>query len=172
MSRIRDTMKSHERVGVIEVMGNKCGDIALYAGIAGGAEHIIIPEVEFDIDYICEEILASRIKGKMTSIVLIAEGAGKGEAVANYMRAKAKLDAKAIVLGYIQRGGAPTAADRLRATSMGVRAVRLLEKGIGNRVVGIRDNKIIDEDIDEALSKEMVFRKDLYEEFNIMSENH
>ena len=104
MSRIRDTMKSHERVGVIEVMGNKCGDIALYAGIAGGAEHIIIPEVEFDIDYICEEILASRIKGKMTSIVLIAEGAGKGEAVANYMRAKAKLDAKAIVLGYIQRG--------------------------------------------------------------------
>ena len=107
----------------------------------------------------------------MTSIVLIAEGAGKGEAVANYMRAKAKLDAKAIVLGYIQRGGTPSAADRLRATSMGMRAVQLLEKGIGNRVVGIRDNKIIDEDIDEALSKELIFRKDLYDEFKIMSEN-
>ena len=171
MSRIRDTMNSHERVGVIEVMGNKCGDIALYAGIAGGAEHIIIPEVEFDIDSICDKIVSNRIKGNMTSIVLIAEGAGKGEAVANYMRAKAKLDAKAIVLGYIQRGGTPSAADRMRATSMGVRAVQLLEKGIGNRVVGIRDNKIIDEDIDEALSKELIFRKDLYDEFKIMSEN-
>ncbi len=171
MSRIRDTMKSHERTGIIEVMGNKCGDIALYAGIAGGAEHIIIPEVEFDIDYICEKILANRIKGKMTSIVLIAEGAGKGEAVANYMRAKAGLDAKAIVLGYIQRGGAPTADDRMRATRMGIRAVQLLSKGIGNRVVGTRDHHVIDEDIDEALSKKLVFRQDLYDEFKIMSEN-
>ncbi|MEF9864078.1 MAG: ATP-dependent 6-phosphofructokinase [Christensenellaceae bacterium] len=169
MSKIRDTMKSHERVGVIEVMGNKCGDIALYAGIAGGAEHIIVPEVEFDIDYICDRILGNRIKGKMTSIVLISEGAGKGEAVANYMRAKANLDAKAIVLGYIQRGGAPTAIDRIRATRMGVRAVQLLEKGIGNRVVGIRDNQILDEDIDEALSKELVFRRELYDEFKMMS---
>ncbi|MEG0630515.1 MAG: 6-phosphofructokinase [Christensenellaceae bacterium] len=171
MSKIRDTMKSHERVGVIEVMGNKCGDIALYAGIAGGAEHIIVPEVGFDIDYICDRILGNRIKGKMTSIVLISEGAGKGEAVANYMRAKANLDAKAIVLGYIQRGGAPTAIDRIRATRMGVRAVQLLEKGIGNRVVGIRDNQILDEDIDEALSKELVFRRELYDEFKMMSEN-
>jgi len=171
MSRIRDTMRSHERIGVIEVMGNKCGDIALYAGITGGAEHIIIPEVEFDIDYICEKIIASRIKGKMTSIVLIAEGAGKGEAVANYMRAKAKLDAKAIVLGYTQRGGAPSMADRLRATRMGVRAVELLNNKVGNRVVGLRDNHILDEDIDEALSKELVFKQELYDEFKIMTEN-
>ncbi len=171
MSRIRDTMVSHERVGVIEVMGNKCGDIALYAGITGGAEHIIIPEVEFDIDYICEKIVASRIKGKMTSLVLIAEGAGKGEAVANYMRAKAKLDAKAIVLGYIQRGGTPSMADRLRATRMGVRAVELLNNKVGNRVVGLRDNQILDEDIDEALSKELIFKQDLYDEFKIMTEN-
>jgi 6-phosphofructokinase 1 len=171
MSRIRDTMLSHERIGVIEVMGNKCGDIALYAGITGGAEHIIIPEVEFDIDYICEKILASRIKGKMTSLVLIAEGAGKGEAVANYMRAKAKLDAKAIVLGYIQRGGAPSMTDRLRATRMGVRAVELLNNKVGNRVVGLRDNRILDEDIDEALSKEIIFKQDIYDEFKIMTEN-
>ncbi len=171
MSKIRDTMKSHERVGVIEVMGNKCGDLALYAAITGGAEHLILPEVEFDIDYVCEKIVASRIKGKMTSIVLIAEGAGKGEAVANYMRAKAHLDAKAIVLGYIQRGGAPSMADRFRATRMGIRAVELLNKGIGNRVVGMRDNRILDEDIDEALSKELVFRSDLYEEYKIISEN-
>ncbi|MDL2237458.1 6-phosphofructokinase [Christensenellaceae bacterium OttesenSCG-928-K19] len=171
MSRIRDTMESHERVGVIEVMGNKCGDIALYAALAGGAEHLMIPEIEFDIDYVCEKIIASRIKGKMTSIVLIAEGAGKGEAVANYMKAKASLDAKAIVLGYIQRGGNPTMADRFRATRMGAHAVQLLNKGIGNRVVGIRDNQILDEDIDEALSREIVFPVDLYEEYKIMSEN-
>lgn len=171
MSRIRDTMNSHERIGVIEVMGNKCGDIALYAGIAGGAEFIIVPEIPFDIDYICDRILANRIKGKMTSIVLIAEGAGKGEAVANYMRAKAHLDAKAIVLGYTQRGGIPTMEDRLRSTQMSVRAVDLLSNGIGNRVVGIKDNCIIDEDIDEALSKELVFNQDLYREFLIMSEN-
>lgn len=171
MSKIRDTMNSHERTGVVEVMGNKCGDIALYSAIAGGAEHVIIPEVEFDIDYICERILANRIKGKMTSMVLIAEGAGKGEAVANYMRAKAGLDAKAIVLGYLQRGGAPTSADRLRATRMGYRAVQLLARGIGNRVVGVRDEKVIDEDIDEALQMELIFPQQLYDEYLVMSEN-
>ncbi len=171
MSKIRDTMNSHERIGVIEVMGNKCGDIALYAGIAGGADHVMVPEVEFDIDYICDKILGSRIKGNMTNIVLIAEGAGKGEAIANYMRAKAGLDAKAIVLGYIQRGGAPTAVDRMYASRMGMRAVELLNNKIGNRVVGIKDNKIIDEDIDEALSKELIFDAELWNEFKIMSEN-
>lgn len=171
MTRIRDTMNSHERTGVVEVMGNRCGDIALYSGIAGGAEHIIIPEVEFDINYICERILASRIKGKMTSLVLIAEGAGRGEAVAEYMRENAGLDAKAIVLGYLQRGGAPSATDRIRATRMGIRAVELLSRGIGNRVVGVRDRNIIDEDIDTALSKELIFPKRLYDEYLIVSEN-
>lgn len=171
MAKIRDTMNSHERVGVVEAMGNKCGDIALYSAIAGGAEHLIIPEVEFDLDYICDRILASRIKGKMTSIVLVAEGAAKGATVANYMHEKAGLDAKAIVLGYLQRGGAPSASDRIRATRMGIRAVELLSRGIGNRVVGVRDRHILDEDIDEALSKEIVFPKQLYQEYMILSEN-
>lgn len=171
MAKIRDTMESHERIGIIEVMGNKCGDIALRAGIAGGAEHIIVPEVDFDVDAICEKIVEARIKGKMTSLVLIAEGAGRGEALANYMRAKANLDAKAIVLGYIQRGGNPSAFDRIRASRMGIRAVDLLSQGIGGRVVGIRDERIIDEDIDEALSMELKFDMDLYEEFKVLSEN-
>jgi 6-phosphofructokinase 1 len=171
MAKIHDTMESHERIGIIEVMGNKCGDIALRAGIAGGAEHVIVPEVDFDVDAISEKIVEARIKGKMTSIVLIAEGAGRGEALANYIRAKANLDAKAIVLGYIQRGGNPSAFDRIRASRMGIRAVELLSQGIGNRVVGIREDKIIDEDIDEALSMELKFDMDLYEEFKILSEN-
>lgn len=171
MSRIRDTMISHERTGIIEVMGNTCGDIALYAGIGGGAEHILVPEIEFDIDYVCDKIVGNRIKGKMTSIVLIAEGAGKAEAVANYMHSKAKLDVKAIVLGYTQRGGPPTMEDRFRASRMSIRAVELLSKGVGNRVVGLKDNRIMDEDIDEALSRELVFDTELYEEFKILSEN-
>ena len=171
MAKIRDTMESHERIGIIEVMGNKCGDIALRAGIAGGAEHILVPEIDFDVDAICEKIVEARIKGKMTSIVLIAEGAGRGEALANYMRAKANLDAKAIVLGYIQRGGNPSAFDRIRASRMGIRAVELLSQGIGGRVVGVRNEKIIDEDIDEALSMELKFDMELYEEFKILSEN-
>lgn len=171
MTRIRDTMNSHERTGVIEVMGNRCGDIALYSAITGGAEHLIIPEVEYDINYICERILASRIKGKMTSLVLIAEGAGKGETVADYMREHAGLDAKAIVLGYLQRGGAPSASDRLLATRTGVRAVELLARGIGNRVVGVRDRMVIDEDIDTALQKELIFQKRLYDEYLTVSGN-
>lgn len=171
MAKIRDTMESHERVGVIEVMGNKCGDIALHAAIAGGAEYVILPEVPFDIDAICQKIVQARIKGKMTSIVLIAEGAGKGEAVANYMRAKAKLDAKAIALGYIQRGGSPSAFDILIASRMGNRAVELLAQGIGNRVVGIRADRVIDEDIDEALSRELTLDTELYETYNILSGN-
>jgi len=171
MAKIHDTMESHERIGIIEVMGNKCGDIALRAGIAGGAEHVIVPEVDFDVDAICEKIVEARIKGKMTSIVLIAEGAGRGEALANYIRAKASLDAKAIVLGYIQRGGNPSAFDRIRASRMGIRAVELLAQGVGNRVIGIREDKIIDDDIDEALSMELKFDMKLYEEFKILSEN-
>jgi 6-phosphofructokinase 1 len=152
ISRIRDTMISHERIGVIEVMGNQCGDIALQAGIAGGVEHILIPEVEFDVDKLCEELSLDRIKGKTTSIVVIAEGAGKGEPLASYIRQKTGLEAKAVVLGYIQRGGDPSPFDRILATRMGVRAVELLAQGIGNRVVGIRQDKIIDQDINEALA--------------------
>lgn len=169
MAKIRDTMDSHERIGVIEVMGNKCGDIALQSGVAGGAEYILVPEVEFDVDAVCDSLQSRRIKGYMTSIIIISEGAGKGEALANYIRAKTGYDVKAIVLGYIQRGGDPSAFDRLIATKMGVRAVKLLMDGIGDRVVGIRNNKIVDYDIDEALAMKMKFDKKLYDDFQQMN---
>lgn len=163
IARIRDTMISHERIGVIEVMGNRCGDIALYAGISGGAEHIIVPEVEFEVDEICNLLKRERIKGKKTSIVIISEGAGKGEPLAAYITRTTDLDAKAIVLGYIQRGGEPTPMDRVLAIKMGSHAINLLSQGIGNRVVGIKNDVIIDMDIDEALSVEPVFNNELYE---------
>jgi len=160
--KIRDTMESHERIGVIEVMGNRCGDIALFSGIAGGAEHILVPEVPFDIDAICDDLVHDRIRGKLTSIIMISEGAGKGESLANYINAKTGLDVKAIVLGYIQRGGTPTSDDRILASRLGVRAVELLKEGTYGRVVGVRDNKVIDDDIAEALAMEHRFDQNLY----------
>ena len=169
VAKIRDTMLSHERIGVIEVMGNNCGDIALRSGVAGEVEYIILPEVDFDVDEICESLQSRRIKGNMTSIIVISEGAGKGEALANYIRAKTGFDVKAIVLGYIQRGGAPSAFDRIIATKMGVKAAELLLDGVGGRAVGIRDNKIVDFDIDEALAMEKQFDYDLYEEHHRMN---
>ncbi len=171
ISRIRDTMRSHERVGVIETMGNRCGDIALYAGLAGGADHLIIPEVEADLSYICEKIVRDRIKGKMTSIVLVAEGAGKSMEVAGYIREKTSIDTKAVVIGYRQRGGTPTAADRIRVTNMGIRAVELLAEGAGGRAVGLRGGEIIDVEISEALNCPPIFQRALYERFQMMAGN-
>ncbi len=166
ISKIRDTMLSHERIGVIEVMGNKCGDIALNAGVAGEVEYIIVPEMPFDVDSICDSLSKRAIKGNKTSLVIISEGAGKGEAVANYLRAKTGFDVKAIKLGYVQRGGTPTAFDRLIAIKMGTRAVELLKEGKAGRVVGIRGGKIIDQEINDALAMKLKFDKSLFEEHN------
>ncbi len=171
ISRIRDTMLSHERIGVIEVMGNQCGDIALYAGLSGGVEHTIVPEMDFDADKLCEELKNSRIKGKMTSIVVIAEGAGKGEPLASYIRQKTGLDVKAVVLGYRQRGGSPSPFDRILAARMGFEAVELLSRGKGDRAVGIKDNKIFDMEIKEALQVKERFDKNLYGMAKMLSEN-
>lgn len=171
IAKIRDTMLSHERIGVIEVMGNACGDLALAAGVAGEVEYIIVPEVEFDVDAICDSLVNRHIKGHMTSIVVIAEGAGKGEAFANYIRAKSNLDVKAIVLGYIQRGGAPTAFDRLMSIKMGIKAVELLESGDSNKVVGLHNNKIVAYDIDSALAMKMKFDRKLYDCHSVMMAN-
>lgn len=162
IAKIRDTMLSHERIGVIEVMGNRCGDIALYSGLAGGAEHIILPEVEFDVDKLLEKLVEERIKGKMTSLIVISEGAGKGHPLASYIKQKTGLEAKSIVLGYIQRGGTPSPTDRILATRLGVRAVELLKEGQGNRVVGVRKNEVIDMDIHEALAQKNIFNSRLY----------
>ena len=169
IAKIRDTMVSHERIGVIEVMGNGCGDIALAAGVAGEAEYIVVPEVPFDVDAICDSLVNRHIKGDMTSILVISEGAGKGEAFANYIRAKTGFDVKAIVLGYVQRGGDPSSFDRLLAMRMGIKAVELLQEGIGGKVVGMHNNKIIEYDIDTALAMKMKFDKNLYDAHMMMN---
>ena len=163
MDKIRDTMSSHERIGVIEVMGNHCGDIALDAAITGGAEYAIVPEEPFDIDEIGASLKRRRIQGQKTCLIVIAEGAGKGEAIANYLGAKTGFDVKSIKLGYVQRGGHPTVFDRMLASRMSLHAIKLISEGVSSRAVGIKDNKIIDMDLAEAVAVKNVFDKELYE---------
>ncbi len=163
IDKIRDTMSSHERISIIEVMGRHCGDIALYAGIGGGAEVIIVPEVKLTNEEIVDKLQEFRRSGKRSGIVILAEGAGNADELSKMLKEKTNLDIKASVLGHIQRGGSPTHQDRYLGTCFGARAVELLNAGIGNRIVGIKDNEIFDMDIIEGLSLPRKFRKDLYD---------
>ncbi len=169
VSKLRDTTSSHERVSVIEVMGRGCGDIALYAGLGGGAEEIIVPETDYDIDNICRKIIASTNRGKTQSIILVAEGVGSADNICKQIQEKTGLESRTTVLGHIQRGGSPTAKDRILASEFGAHAVQCLIDGKSSRVVGIRDNKVIDLDIDEALSMKSKFNEQMYELTKILS---
>jgi len=169
ISKIRDTVSSHERTNIIEVMGRHAGDIAIYTGLAGGAEGILIPEMPLDIDSLCKRIIEGRHRGKNSSIIILAEGAGRAIELEKVIEEKTGIETRATVLGYIQRGGSPTAADIILASRMGYHAVELLEKNIGNRVVCIRNNRILDEDIMEALAMPKKFNEDLYELAKVLS---
>ena len=163
INKLRDTMTSHERVSVVEVMGRHCGDIALYSGIASGAEIIVVPEIAFDMNEIVSRINRSRANGKHSNIIVIAEGVMSAEQFANHLQAHTQHSVRPTCIGHVQRGGSPSMADRMLAAQFGNKAVRLLNDGIGNRVVGIRDNKIIDMDIIEAVSMKKQFNYELYE---------
>lgn len=152
VDRIRDTSESHDRCTVVEVMGRGAGYLALEAGIAVGATSIIVPEVEYDIERdVIARIREFQKTGKKHFIVIIAEGVGGTAEIAKKIEAETGVESRATILGHVQRGGSPTARDRIMASQMGSRAVDLLTQGIGNRVVGIKDNKIVDFDIFEAL---------------------
>ena len=169
INKLRDTMTSHERVSVVEVMGRHCGDIALYSGIASGAEIIVVPEIAFDMNEIVSRINHSRANGKHSNIIVIAEGVMSAEQFAKQLQACTKYDVRPTCIGHVQRGGSPSMADRMLAAQFGNKAVRLLKDGIGNRVVGIRDNKIIDMDIIEAVSMKKTFNYELYETLQMIS---
>lgn len=152
VDRIRDTSESHDRCTVVEVMGRGAGYLALEAGIAVGATSIIVPEVEYDIERdVIARIREFQKTGKKHFIVIVAEGVGGTAEIAKKIEAETGVESRATILGHVQRGGSPTARDRIMASQMGSRAVDLLTQGIGNRVIGIRDNKIVDFDIFEAL---------------------
>lgn len=169
ISKIRETSISHGRANIIEVMGRDCGNIALHAGLASGAESIIIPEMEFDIDEVCRKLLRGRNRGKLHSIIILTEGVADPIRISNEIREKTGIETRATILGHIQRGGSPTAFDRILASKMGARAVELLIRGSKNRTVGIQGNNIIDMDIDEALNVESIFDIDSYELANVLS---
>ncbi len=169
ISKLRDTSSSHERVSIIEVMGRHCGDIALFAGVAGGAEIIIIPETEYNEDEICKKIIQSKNRGKKHSIIMLAEGVGGAQELTDVIKEKTGLDSRSTILGHIQRGGSPSAFDRIIASQMGAKAVDLLLEGKSSKVVGISKNEIIDMDIHEALSMKNELKKDMYRLANILS---
>ena len=163
VDRIRDTAQSHDRCSLVEVMGRRCGDIALQTGIATGATAILVPEVEYNIERdVIARIVNTQKTGKKHFIIVVAEGVGRVRDLAKYIEQRLGIEARATILGHVQRGGSPTLRDRVVASQMGYRAVKLLKEGIGNRVVVMRDGKITDLDINEALEMERVFDMELY----------
>ncbi|MBS4534788.1 6-phosphofructokinase [Clostridium sp. D2Q-14] len=169
ISKIRDTSTSHGRANIVEVMGRSSGDIALYSGLAGGAESVIIPEVGNDVDEVCQKIIKGRNRGKLHSIIMLAEGIGKADELSKEIESKTGIETRVTILGHIQRGGSPTAFDRILASKMGSEAVKLLLSGESGKAVGIKDNRIINMDIDEALNVESKLDKDMYELTKILS---
>ena len=163
VDRIRDTAQSHDRCSIVEVMGRRCGDIALQTGIATGATAILVPEVEYNIERdVISRILNTQKTGKKHFIIVVAEGVGGVNDLAKYVEQRLGIEARATILGHVQRGGSPTLRDRVVASQMGYKAVDLLDKGIGNRVVVMRGGKITDLDITEALDMPRVFDEELY----------
>ena len=146
IDKIRDTATSHERTFVIEVMGRNAGDIALWSGLAGGAESILIPEEKQDMKEICDRLKKGYERGKKHSIIIVAEGVISGMELAKQITENTGFDTRFSVLGHIQRGGTPTAFDRVLASRLGARAVELLLVGKGGKAVGILNNQIIDHD--------------------------
>lgn len=169
INKLRDTSSSHQRVSILEVMGRNCGDIALYAGIGGGAEKVIIPEKGYDINDLCKKILQGKLNGKIHNLIILAEGVGGATELAKKVETVTGIETRSTTLGHIQRGGSPSAFDRVLASTMGARAVELLLEGKSSRVVGVRGGKITDMDIDEALSIESKFNEYLYNLSDILS---
>lgn len=153
VDRLRDTSESHDRCSVVEVMGRRAGYIALNAGIACGATSILIPEVEYDFQRdVIDRMKRTQKTGKKHFIIIVAEGIGGVEEMAKRIEAETGVETRATVLGHVQRGGHPTVRDRVTASLMGHKAVELLKAGIGNRVLAINKDEIVDYDIFEALN--------------------
>lgn len=153
ITNVRDTSSSHERATIVEVMGRECGDIAIFSGITGGAEIILVPEVPVDIAEVCRSLITSRQRGKASNIIVKAEGVDiDSKALTDEIAKRTGLDVKVVVLGYIQRGGSPTQADRLLASRLGCKAVELMKDDVCGVAIGIVDNKIVCPALEEALS--------------------
>lgn len=197
INRIRETSMSHDRISIVEVMGRNCGDLALRAGLACGAESILVPELPWSIDSVVNKIIASIDKGKMTSIIVVAEGAWDSMAafdlqefsansgvslpalmpdetfssqlLAHVLEASTGQETRATVLGYLQRGGSPTVADRNLASMLGKRAVELLRDGVIGQAVGLRDGRVINVALSDVLNERRVLDAELIRLSEILS---
>lgn len=167
IDKLRDTAQSHNRCTVVEVMGRNAGYLAVNVACAVGAEAAITLEEPYSIDNISKELLEAKKHGKNHYVVVVSEGVGNAENIAREIYEKTGIESRATILGHVQRGGSPTVRDRVVATQMGCYAVNLLEQGIGNRVVGMKDSKIYDCDIQEALAMKKPFESDVYNAINI-----
>ena len=163
IDKIRDTASSHERTFIVEVMGRHAGDLALWSGLAGGAETILIPEAPYDMNKIASKLKRSQERGKKHSIIVVAEGVMTGGKFGAIIEELTGFDTRVSVLGHMQRGGTPSASDRVLASRLGAHAVELLLQGKGGRAVGIEQNQIVDYDIVEALSQPHKVDQRMYE---------
>ena len=172
IDKLRDTMQSHERCSVVEVMGRHAGYLALYVGIAVGATAVLIPErpVDFERDVI-ENIRRARLAGTTHYMIVVAEGAGKAFYIGQQINEAIGIDPRVTVLGHIQRGGAPSARDRETASRMGYQAVQTLAAQKGNRIVSLVDGRIIDLDMEEALAMTKNFQMDRYDILEALTNN-
>lgn len=170
MDKLRDTMQSHERCSVVEVMGRRSGYLALYVGVAIGATAVLVPERPYDFEkHVAEKIRRARISGKTNFMIVVAEGAASGIAVGEQIKKGLGLDPRVTILGHIQRGGSPTAKDRVTATRMGYEAVQLLAEGKTNRIVCASGDQITNVDIDEGLAMTKTLNPEEFEVMTVMT---
>lgn len=163
IDKIRDTATSHERTYIIEVMGRDAGDIALWSGLAGGAESIIIPEKEENFGHIVERLKRGQERGKKHSIIILAEGVGSGFDFGERIEEATQLETRVTVLGHLQRGGSPTASDRVLASRLGARAIELLMDGKAGRMVGIKNNRLVDYAFGEVNDDDTFTYEEMYD---------
>ena len=169
ISKLRDTSSSHGRANVLEVMGRNCGDLALTAGLAGGAETIIVPEIPFDVDKMVEKAVSGIKRGKRHHIIVVAEGAASAYDISKELQSRAGIETRETVLGHVQRGGMPTVFDRLMASRMGNIAVKLLSNNRTNIALGLKCNEIVKLDIDSALNIPKRIDQEIFEIADILS---
>ena len=170
VDRLRDTAQSHERCSIVEVMGRRAGWIALHTGIAVGATAVLVPEVEYDIKKdIIDKINLTKANGKKHFIIVVAEGVGQVTDIAKEIEEATGIESRATILGHVQRGGRPTVRDRVMASQMGHAAVNLLLKGVGNRVIALKNDHIVNFDIYEALQMTKEFDMQSYDMLNDIS---
>ena len=169
IDKIRDTATSMERIFVVEVMGRESGYIAMRVALGGGAEDVLIPERKFDIKKMCQDMVEGNTRGKISWIIIVAEGAANAEAIAKKIKDSTSLETRVAVLGHIQRGGTPTAEDRIVATRLGAAAVDLLLKGQGGKAVGIISDNINVVDLGVAVQKKKVPTDVIYNLIRVMT---